>query len=195
MAKLKRSFFLRSDVVLISRQLIGKHLFTRLNGDPLTGGIIVETEAYAGPEDRASHAYGNRRTKRTEIMFHAGGVAYVYMCYGIHYLLNIVTNVADTPHAVLIRAIEPTHGVETILRRRGKTRLDKTVANGPGSLAKALGIDLRYNGMSLTGSKIWLEDRGYKVRRNEIDVAPRIGVSYAGPDAERPWRFRLRDQD
>ena len=120
--------------------------------------MIIETEAYAGPEDKASHAYGNRRTKRTEVMFHKGGVAYVYLCYGIHSLFNVVTNQEGTPHAVLIRAIQPEIGIETMLKRRGKTKLDNTLTNGPGSLAKALGIGLKHNGVKLIsppfGSKI-----------------------------------------
>lgn len=211
MAKLERSFFLRADVVLVSKQLLGKYLFTRLrppqadyagqarllkqecDTDEVTGGIIVETEAYAGPEDRASHAYGNRRTKRTEIMFHEGGVAYVYLCYGMYSLFNIITNIEGIPHAVLIRAIQPTHGIETMLKRRKKNKLDRSVAGGPGALTQALGIDTSHNGVSVTGNRIWLEDRCCLVSPDEIQACPRVGVSYAGPDAKRLWRFKIRD--
>ena len=193
MARLKRAFFLRSDVVQISRDLLGKYLFTRLPGAAVTGGRIVETEAYAGPVDRASHAYGNRRTARTEVMFHAGGVAYVFFLYGRHSLLNVVTNVAGVPHAILLRAIEPTRGIATMLRRRGLRRLDRTLTAGPGRLTKALGIDTRHDGLSLLGKVIWIEDRGEAVPGDQLRASPRIGVHYAGPDAALPWRFRIRN--
>ena len=192
MAKLKRAFFLRPDVVRISRELLGKYVFTRMPGAEVTGGRIVETEAYAGPEDRASHAYGNRRTARTEVMYRQGGVAYVYSCYGMHSLLNVVTNAEGIPHAILIRAMEPTHGLATMLQRRGKARLDRTLTAGPGVLTQALGIDTRHNGLSLAGNVIWLEDRGVKVPPEDVVAGARIGVQYAGSHARRPWRFRLR---
>ena len=204
MAKLKKSFFVGHDVVLISRQLLGKHLFTRLspsggkghtrvNDTDVTGGIIIETEAYAGPEDRASHAYANRRTKRTDVMFHEGGVAYVYLCYGIHSLFNIITNTENIPHAVLVRAILPTHGIDTMLKRRGRKESDHRLAGGPGCLTQALGIDTSHNGLNLTGNRIWLEDRGRSGRPKQILTGPRIGVAYAGADAKRPWRFRMHE--
>ncbi len=176
--------------MLISKQLLGKYLFTRIN-NTLTGGIIVETEAYAGPEDRASHAYGNRRTKRTETMFHEGGIAYVYFCYGMHYLFNIVTNVEGIPHAILIRALQPACGITTMLKRRHKEKLDHTIAGGPGSLTKAMGINTCHNGMSVTGPVIWLEHRGIEINSKQIIAGPRIGVAYAGKDAKLPWRFRI----
>jgi len=193
MGKLQRSFFLRSDVVLIGRQLLGKHLFSRTGRKLVTGGIIVETEAYAGPDDRASHAYNNLRTKRTETMFQAGGTAYVYLCYGMHSLFNIVTNIEGIPHAILIRAIHPTHGVAKMLQRRNRSKLDRRLAGGPASLTKALSINTNHNGVSLTGSRIWLEDKGVLVTPHEIEAGPRIGVDYAGSDAKRPWRFRIRN--
>jgi DNA-3-methyladenine glycosylase len=192
MPRLKRSFFLYPDVVEVSRRLLGKHLFTRTGGR-LTGGVIVETEAYAGPSDRASHAFGNRRTPRNRVMYSRGGVAYVYLCYGIHPLFNIVTNEQDIPHAVLIRAIEPTHGVDVMLDRRKKQALDRTLAGGPGALTGALGIRCGHNGVSLLGREIWLEDRGVSVAPEAVLAGPRVGVAYAGADAKRPWRFRLRD--
>lgn len=185
-------FYRSTDVCAISRQLLGKRVCTRLNHAPLTTGIIVETEAYAGPEDRASHAYANRRTRRTEIMFRAGGVAYVYLCYGMHSLFNVVTNVRGIPHAVLIRALEPTDGIPTMLRRRRHRKITPTLTAGPGTLAAALGIRPRHSGTHLTGKQIWIEDAGIDVPDDHILCSPRVGVAYAGPHAHRPWRFRIR---
>ncbi|MFC1497149.1 DNA-3-methyladenine glycosylase [Verrucomicrobiota bacterium] len=203
MRKLQRSFFLRSNVILISTHLIGKYLFTQLHPcgcaeqsrsrNAKTGGMIVEVEAYAGPQDRASHAYGNRRTKRTEIMYSKGGVAYVYLCYGIHSLFNIVTNVEDIPHAILVRAIQPTHGISTMLKRRKKKKNDRSIAGGPGALTQALGIDTSHNGAKLSGNQIWLEDRDVVIPPAQIEALPRVGIDYAGKDAKRPWRFRIKN--
>ncbi len=145
---LSRSFFTREDVVEIARDLLGKSLFTFQ--EELIGGIIIETEAYKGIEDRACHAYNNRRTARTEVMFQQGGIAYVYLCYGIHYLLNVVTNKAKIPHAVLIRALFPTHGLATMAKRRNKTICDPHLTHGPGALCQALGITKEYNGKELS---------------------------------------------
>ena len=193
MSKLLREFYVRPSVVQIAKDLLGKYLLTRLE-DTVTGGMIVETEAYAGPEDRASHAYNSRRTSRTEIMFHEGGVAYVYLCYGIHHLFNIVTNVEGIPHAVLIRAIEPTDGVELMLHRRNMKEVSPKLSGGPGTLTQALGIKTTHTQTDLTGEQIWLEDRGFLVPEDEIIAGPRVGVSYAGEDAENPWRFQLKNR-
>ena len=193
MSKLLREFYVRPSVVQIAKDLLGKYLLTRLE-DTVTGGMIVETEAYAGPEDRASHAYNSRRTSRTEIMFHEGGVAYVYLCYGIHHLFNIVTNVEGIPHAVLIRAIEPTDGVELMLHRRNMKEVSPKLSGGPGTLTQALGIKTTQTQTDLTGEQIWLEDRGFLVPEDEIIAGPRVGVSYAGEDAENPWRFQLKNR-
>jgi len=190
--KFSAAFFRRADVVRISRDLLGQYLFTRIGGRIVTGGRIVETEAYAGATDRASHAYGNRRTRRTAVMYAAGGVAYVYLCYGLHSLFNIITSVEGVPHAVLIRALEPTHGIPLMLQRRHKTRLDRTLTAGPGALAQALGITVLHSGQSLLGNEIWLE-QGVKLRPAQIVSTTRVGVDYAGADARRPWRFRVRD--
>ncbi len=191
-ARLPLSFYRRADVVRISRALLGRYLFTRIGGNNVTGGIIVETEAYAGATDRASHAYGNRRTRRTEVMFQAGGVAYVYLCYGLHCLFNIITNVDGVPHAVLVRGIFPTHGLDVMrARRRGLARSDRLLAAGPGTLTQALGITLAQNGVSLLGDRVWLED-GLDLPDRCIIAAPRVGVAYAGADAQKPWRFMLR---
>lgn len=183
-------YYRNPDVLFLSKDLLGKYLFTHI-GSTVTGGIITETEAYQGPEDRASHAYGNRRTKRTETMFKAGGVCYVFQCYGIHNLFNVVTNEVDTPHAILIRAIKPMMGIEEMLRRRKKKKLDSRLTNGPGSLSQALGITTKHNGLPLTGPEIWLEDRNVKIPRGSITATPRIGVDYAGEDALLHWRFVL----
>ena len=172
----------------ISRRLLGKVLCTSIRGTR-TRVIIVETEAYAGTTDRASHAYGGRRTNRTEPMYAAGGIAYVYLCYGIHHLFNVVTGPRDTPHAVLIRAGLPLGNVDEMLRRRDRTRVDNTLLGGPGSLSQALGIRTDMSGTDLQGDRIWVEDHGIEIGVASIRVTPRIGVDYAGDDAERPYRF------
>lgn len=181
------SFYWRSDVVQVAKDLLGKTLFTCIDGQ-LTGGIIIETEGYAGVVDRASHAYSGRRTKRTEVMYSSGGVAYVYLCYGIHCLLNAVTAEEGTPHAVLIRALHPTHGIDVMLQRRKKTALDATLAAGPGALTSALGITLEHNGLSLASESLWIAEG---IAPENILVGPRIGIDYAGPDAHLPYRFRI----
>jgi DNA-3-methyladenine glycosylase len=185
---LSEEFYQRPDVVQVARELLGKGLFTWKNG-VLTGGLIVETEAYAGVNDRASHVYNNRRTKRTEAMYGPGGIAYVYMCYGMHYLLNAVTNVQDVAQAVLIRAIVPTHGIETMLKRRKKKKFDHTLTNGPGSVCQALRITLEDYGIALSGPSLWISDVGIDVSAHEIESTPRIGVDYAGEDAKLALRF------
>ena len=187
MAKLKASYFLHTDVVFLAKDLIGKTLCTRINGI-LTCGIITETEAYAGVTDKASHAYGDRRTNRTEVMYSKGGVSYVYLCYGIHRLFNIVTNDHGIPHAVLIRAIYPTKGIEEIVRRRG-LRFSDTLCAGPGKVTQALGIDLVHNKISLGGNEIWLQDDHANIPEKDILAGPRIGVDYAGEDSKLPYRF------
>lgn len=189
MKKLSRNFYQQKDVTVIARQLLGKRLVTQLHG-VRTSGIIVETEAYAGVVDRASHAWNNRRTQRTEIMFGPGGTAYVYLCYGIHYLFNVVTNVANTPHAVLIRALEPVDGIEEMqLRYAPKT--SATLTAGPGSLSKAMGINAALNGESLTGDKVWIE-QGPAVPDAQVVISTRVGVAYAAEDALLPYRFSIK---
>ncbi len=191
MNKLKKSFYLREDVVQVAKDLLGKYLFTNLNGEGITAGIIVETEAYAGITDRASHAYGGRRTNRTEIMYMEGGVAYVYLCYGMHSLFNIVTNKKEIPHAVLIRGIEPVEGIDIMLERAKKKKADASIGIGPGKVSKLLGIHFSQSGESLLGNNIWLEDRGLKVSANDIVIGERVGVDYAGEDALLKYRFCL----
>jgi DNA-3-methyladenine glycosylase len=186
---LPSSYYLHRDVVFIAKDLLGKTLSTKFNGKE-TAGIITETEAYAGIGDKASHAYGGRRTKRTETMYSEGGVSYVYLCYGIHHLFNIVTNKKDVPEAVLIRAIWPTRGISEILKRRKAEKLRPDICVGPGKVSIALGINKLHDKESLTGKKIWLEDTGLKTDEKDIIVGPRIGVDYAGKDALLPYRFR-----
>ncbi len=188
MGKLKRSFYLRDDVVAIARELLGKVLVTRF-AEQTTSGVICETEAYAGPIDRASHAYGGRRTARNEVMYARGGTAYVYLCYGIHHLFNVVTHSAGTPHAVLIRAIHPLEGIDLMRERRGGTARLST--GGPGTLTQALGIRTTHNGTDLLSDLIWIEDRSIAVPERSIIAGPRIGVDYAGEDALLPYRFHF----
>ncbi|HJP64576.1 MAG TPA: DNA-3-methyladenine glycosylase [Mucilaginibacter sp.] len=189
--KLPHSFYLDTDVVAVSKALLGKYLFTCIDGE-ITGGFIVETEAYNGAIDRASHAYGNRRTKRTEVMFREGGIAYIYLCYGIHEMLNIVTSTDGHAQAILIRAIEPTEGIEAILQRRKMGKAKPNITSGPGSVAQALGIDRRLNGISLQSDELWIEDRGLSFNDDQVAAVPRIGIAYAGQDALLPYRFYVK---
>lgn len=186
------NYFRNDDVVYLAKDLIGKYLFTQIGGQ-IAGGIITETEAYKGTTDKASHAYNGRRTNRNEMMYADGGIIYVYMCYGIHYLLNIVTNCADIPDAILIRSILPTHGEELMLQRTGKSTVVPTLTQGPGKVSKALGIHLSHNGCALNSDLIWIEDRQLTIPDNAIVASPRIGVGYAGEDALLPYRFYLSD--
>lgn len=192
MRKLGKDFYQRNDVLLIAQELLGKILVTRFNGIE-TSGRIVEVEAYAGAMDKASHAYDGRRTARNEVMYADGGAAYVYLCYGIHHLFNVVTNRKETPHAILIRALEPLKGIETMLKRTGKKKLDKTLTRGPGNLSKALGIFTIHSGCSLQSKELFIADDGFVNRKNEISISPRIGVDYAGKDALLPYRFYVKD--
>ncbi|HXA01084.1 MAG TPA: DNA-3-methyladenine glycosylase [Cytophagaceae bacterium] len=191
MAKLPKKFYTREDVIGVSKELLGKFIYTDIGGK-LTGGMIVETEAYHGAEDRASHAFGNRKTPRTEPFFKEGGISYVYLCYGIHYLFNIITNKKDVPHAILIRAIEPTEGVETMLHRRRMTKPLYNLTAGPGAMSMALGITTKHNAVNLQGNIIWLEDKDIKFKEEDIIASPRVGVAYAKEDASKPWRFRVK---
>jgi len=165
MSKLPAKFYKRGDVLAISKELLGKVLCSQFD-DNLTSGIIVETEAYAGETDRASHAYRGKRTHRTEIMYASGGRAYIYLCYGIHHLFNIVTNVKDTPHAILIRAIEPLVGIDIMLKRRNMVKPLSKLTAGPGILSQALGIQYFHSGISILGNKIWIEDNHKSDRSN-----------------------------
>ena len=192
MSKLSADFYKRDDVLLISHELLGKVLCTNFHGK-LTSGIIVETEAYRGITDKASHAYGGRRTKRTETMYAKGGAAYVYLCYGIHHLFNVVTNVEGVPHAILIRAIQPLDGIDIMLRRRNLKNTSNRLTSGPGILSQAMGISVHISGQSLLDKQIWIEKRAnnHPLKNFKIIARPRVGVQYAGKDASNPWRFQV----
>lgn len=190
MQKLPLSFYLRNDVVKISKELLGKVLVTNWDGD-YTSGRIVETEAYAGQTDRASHA-SKGRTPRTEVMFGEGGRAYVYLCYGIHQMFNIVTSAEGVPHAILIRAVEPMEGVDIMLERTGKKKLDNSLTRGPGNVGKAFGFHTSQCGLSLTSDELFIADDGFKVTKDMMATSPRIGVDYAGEHAEWHYRFFIK---
>jgi len=189
--KLDEAFYLREDVKLIARELLGTYLMTNFDGG-ITGGMIVETEAYEGVTDRASHAYNNRRTGRTEVMFARGGRAYVYLCYGIHSLFNIVTNIEDIPHAILVRGILPLEGFDIMQKRTGREKIEFGSGIGPGRVSSLLGIHYSHSGLSLSGDQIWIEGRKTGIPEKDILAGPRVGVGYAGADALLPYRYRLR---
>ena len=169
--KLALSLYQRNDAVFIASELLGKHVFSNINGR-LTGGMIVETEAYQGPEDRGSHSYNHRRTARTEIMFCPGGITYMYICYGIHDMLNVITGEEGVPHAVLIRAVEPHTGINIMQERRQLFDSDSRLCRGPGALSKALMLKKIHNGVSLSGDLIWIEDRVTNISDTEVYVLP-----------------------
>lgn len=188
--KVKSSFYQRDDVVLIARELLGKVLYVN-SDEGVTAARIVETEAYSYIE-QACHAYNNKRTRRTETLYAAGGTSYVYLCYGIHKLFNIVTNEEGIAEAVLVRAVEPIINIQLMKDRRKRTR-PGSLTSGPGKLSMALGITLDHNCKDLAGDQLWLEDDGYSLPENNIISKTRIGVDYAGEDARLPWRFYIRD--
>lgn len=191
MHKLPLSFYRQANVVAVARGLLGQVLHTVDVDGAHTAGTIVETEAYAGPNDRACHAYGHRRTARTETMYCAGGVAYVYLCYGIHHMLNVVTHQAEEPYAVLIRAITPLIGLDHMLQRRGMQQPLPRLTAGPGALSAALGINRADDGADLRGTRIWIE-KAQPIAASSIVCSPRVGVGYAGPHAQWPYRFRIK---
>jgi DNA-3-methyladenine glycosylase len=188
MKKLPFNFYRRDNVVQIAKELLGKILVTNFKG-VITSGRIVETEAYNGVIDKAAHSFAGRRTNRNEVMYADGGVAYVYLCYGIHHLFNVVTHTKETPHAVLIRALEPLKGIDEMLKRTGKEKLDNSLTRGPGNLSKALGISTIHNTHSLRSNELFIADDNFKYSEKDIAAAPRIGVDYAGKDALLPYRF------
>lgn len=191
MKKLPVSFYKRENVIAIAKELLGKVLVTKWN-DVVTSGRIVEVEAYNGVIDKASHAFGGRRTARNEIMYANGGVAYVYLCYGIHHLFNVVTNSPEAPHAILIRALEPVKGMDNMLQRVGKKKLDYSLTSGPGNLSKALGLFAKHTGFSLCSKELFIADDGFVLIKKEIAASPRIGVDYAGNDALLHYRFFVK---
>jgi len=181
---LPRAFYAR-PVLSVARDCIGKHL-VRDTADGRVVGRIVEAEAYRGPEDRAAHSFGGRRTARTEVMYGPPGHAYVFFVYGLHHHVNLVTTEIDKPHAVLLRAVEPVAGLELMAERRGMPATRRELTNGPGKLCEAFAIDRRDNGIDLTSAPLFLSDGAVcKVAR-----ATRVGIDYAGAVwAARPWRF------
>jgi DNA-3-methyladenine glycosylase len=189
--KLDARFYDRADVLQIARDLLGKILVTEWDGIR-SSGRIVETEAYAGVNDRASHAFGGRRTSRSEHLYGNPGTIYIYICYGMHHLFNVITNKKDIPHGVLIRALEPMEGVDYMLKRTGKPVADYTLTKGPGNLSRALGISKFHNGGNLFSQEIFIEDDGYRYKNNEVQVTRRIGVESAREDAELPYRFIVK---
>ncbi len=191
MKKLPDLFYRRDNVLQIAKELLGKLLVTQWNGI-VTSGRIVEVEAYNGIIDKASHAFDGRRTNRNEIMYAGGAVAYVYLCYGIHHLFNVVTNNKETPHAILIRALEPVNGIGVMLKRVGKAKLDNTLTKGPGNLSKALGLFTLHSGYSLRSKELFIAADGFVFSKKEIAASPRIGVDYAGEDALLPYRFYIK---
>ena len=188
--KLSQDFYAQRNVVAIAKALLGKQLTTWVEGE-LCAGIIVETEAYSWKE-RGCHAYNSKITDRNKVMFENGGHAYVYLCYGIHNLFNVVTNQVGVAEAVLIRAVEPTIGIDMMIKRRGEFKSEIQLTSGPGKLTKALGINRDLNGKSLLNNEVWIEDN-YPLRANAIKSSPRIGIDYAGADAKLPWRFFIKE--
>ncbi len=191
MQKIPISFYQRKDVVGIAKELIGKILVTNFKG-VITSGRIVETEAYVAITDKASHSYNGKRTAKNEHMYHTAGTAYVYICYGIHHMMNVVTNDKDIPDAVLIRAVEPLQGIDIMLIRTGKKSLDNTLTKGPGNVGKAFGIFKHHSGSHLLDGEIYLADDAFKINDSDIGISKRIGVEGAGEDALLPYRFYLK---
>jgi DNA-3-methyladenine glycosylase len=189
--KLPGEFYTRSNVLTVARELLGKLLVVPARDGSRVSGIIVEAEAYRGPQDRAAHSYGGRRTKRTETMYSIGGTAYVFFVYGMYNQFNVVTNTEDAPHAVLIRALEPVEGIEVMRKRRGR-HSDRNLSNGPGKLCIAMGIDRKLDGADLLGNRVWLET-GRTIPRSRIATGPRIGIDYAEEWVDKPWRFWIKN--
>ena len=192
MSKLDLQFYQSNNILDIGKFLLGKILYTNIS-NKITSGMIVEVEAYLGATDKACHSYNNKKTKRTELMFETGGVSYVYLCYGIHSLFNIVVGEKDNPCAILIRAIEPIDGINIMFERRNFNKLTNQLTNGPGKLTQSLGITDKVNKKSLISNLIWVEDHNIKILKKDILSSPRIGVDYAGKDAKLPYRFYIKN--
>jgi DNA-3-methyladenine glycosylase len=191
--KLGEDFYQSEDILTLSRELLGKVIVTCFDGVK-TSAVIVESEAYKAPEDKASHAYKDLKTERTDIMFKSGGTAYVYLCYGIHHMFNVVSGPEGQAHAILIRAVEPLDGIDAMIQRRGLKKWRYNLTSGPGTLTKALGIKTSYTGISLvTSPYIQLEDRGIIIESDNLVACPRIGIDYAEEWADKPWRFVIKN--
>ncbi|MGH9962203.1 MAG: DNA-3-methyladenine glycosylase [Pyrinomonadaceae bacterium] len=189
--KLPREFYTRTSVLIVARELLGTLLVVPAPDGARVSGMIVETEAYRGPLDRASHAYGGRRTRRTETMYGLGGAVYIFFVYGMYNQFNVVTNVEDVPHAVLVRALEPVEGME-LMRQRRHGQSDRNLTNGPGKLCIAMGIDRKLDRTDLLGDEVWLE-AGEKFPARKIASGRRIGIDYAEEWVGKPWRFWVKD--
>ena len=186
--KLSRDFYERPDVVQIAKELLGKTLVSQVDGI-YTAARITEVEAYAGRDDKTCHANNGLRSARTEVMYGQGGIAYVYLCYGMHHLFNVVCNQEGLADAVLVRAVEPLEGKDQMLERRKKARIDKSLSSGPATLSQALGFKTKLHyGKDLLGDLIWIEEAA-SLKPSQIIVSTRIGVDYAEEDALKPWRF------
>ncbi len=192
MKKLPVDFYKRKDVVQIAQELLGKMVVANIDGE-VTSGRIVETEAYVALIDKASHSFGGRRTARNEHMYATAATAYIYICYGMHQMLNVVTNEKEIPDAVLVRAIEPIEGIDIMLRRTGKKQFDHTLTRGPGNVGKALGISKKHSGLLLLGEEIFIyEDDKSHIKEAGIGISKRIGVESAGIDGLLPYRFYIK---
>ena len=181
--KLDRGFY-RQSALIVASKLIGQKLIC-CTEEGITGGIIIETEAYMGADDAASHSYQNKRTKRTEAMFSDGGHAYIYLIYGMYLCFNVSANLKDVPEAVLIRALEPTNGIELMKQRRHKQML-KDLCSGPGKLTQAMGISMKHYNIDLCGDELYIETTELTPK---IETTKRINIDYAGEAADYLWRF------
>jgi len=191
MQKLPREFYLSTNTAKIARDLLGKLLVVPDETGRRVSGMIVEVEAYLGKADRAAHSFGGRRTARNEVMYGGGGHVYVFFVYGMYYQLNVVTGPVEHPHAILIRGIEPVEGIEVMRERRGEMK-ETNLTSGPGKLSIAFGVTRDLNGADLTDDRIWLEEyRSFS--KKQIEIGKRIGIDYAGEDAEKPLRFWVKE--
>jgi DNA-3-methyladenine glycosylase len=186
------SFFSHWDTLSVAQQLIGKEIVTRIDG-VICSAIISETEAYLAPEDKASHAYNNRKTKRTQVFYENGGFAYVYLCYGIHKLFNVITGPLNIPNAVLIRGGVAKMGVDQINERLQKPLSSQSVLKGSGVFSKAMGIDLYHTGLSVSdlNSPILILKENIRIEHHQILTSSRIGIDYSGEWAAKQWRFYI----
>lgn len=191
--KLQSDYYIEKDTLWIAKDLLGKYIFTQLKHGEICAAVITETEAYLGADDKGSHAWNNKRTQRTETMYKKGGISYIYLCYGIHHLFNVVTSHENIPHAVLIRGVFPVKGIANMEKRLNKKPAQHL--NGPGKFTKAMGITTRYNNTDLSGNIIWIEDQDMQFDEDEIMVTPRIGIDYAGKDALLPYRFVVKSEN
>jgi DNA-3-methyladenine glycosylase len=191
MKKLPLGFYNRKDVVQIARELLGKIIVTNFD-DQITSARIVETEAYVAEVDQASHAFAGRRTAKNEHMYASPGTSYVYICYGMHQMFNVVTNKKNVPDAVLVRAVEPLCGIDIMLQRTAKPKSDFTVTKGPGNVGKALDIFKKHSGLHLLHDEIYIANDKFVLKEEQIGVSTRIGVDSAGADALLPYRFYVK---